>query len=69
MRDFIDAGAILKAASKDLQIRTKYDLIVPVRSSRYRLYPDAFSSREPVSIPDHLRDRLSLENAIAMTGQ
>ncbi|HVX79404.1 MAG TPA: hypothetical protein VHB49_24985, partial [Bradyrhizobium sp.] len=28
MRDFIDAGAILKAASKDLQIRTKYDLIV-----------------------------------------
>jgi hypothetical protein len=24
---------------------------------------DAFSSREPVSIPDQTRDRLSLENA------
>jgi hypothetical protein len=28
------------------------------------LYFDAFSSREPVSIPHQVRDRLSLENAL-----
>jgi hypothetical protein len=27
---------------------------------------DAFSSREPVSIPDQVRDRLSLENALVL---
>jgi hypothetical protein len=34
----------------------------PERGSSF--YFDAFSSREPVPIPDQVRDRLSLENAL-----
>jgi hypothetical protein len=30
---------------------------------------DAFSLREPVPIPDQVRDRLSLENALTTSGR
>jgi hypothetical protein len=38
---------------------------VPIESERGSIYCfDAFSSREPVSIPDRVRNGLSLENAL-----
>src|SRR6266705_2386310 len=38
---------------------------VPIESERRLSFLfDAFSSREPVSTPDHVRGRLSLENAV-----
>jgi hypothetical protein len=39
---------------------------VPIKSERgSRCCFDAFSSREPLSTPDQVRGRLSLENALA----
>src|ERR1700685_3626739 len=37
----------------------------PWRYGGFRFWFDAFSSREPVSTPDQVRGRLSLENALA----
>src|SRR6516225_5460415 len=53
-------------------LRSRMNLVarasVPIGTEALAFCFDAFSSREPVPIPDQVRDRLSLENALRARG-